>query len=152
MRVMFWKSGMDRKGPVNLPTRAVKNLVTGEMISNLEGVDWSTRNQCGFWEILFAVAPVGEVITAKHWPDTPSGGIFAEVIDSTVTQEEWDLAQEAAELAYHDADAPAQGLESWEKKDRFFLRLTYKLAKQIIPALTLEQFLNAAKDEWDLAR
>ena len=86
--VMYW-DGTTRRGPMPLPTTAQKRLDGRGTVSNLQGADWQTRNACGYYEAIGAVASDGMVITATAWPDVPTDGVFTQTIVSEITEAEY---------------------------------------------------------------
>ena len=146
--VMYY-DGKTRRGPIRLPRSAQRRLDGGGTVSNLYGADWPTRNACGYFVAVPAVADEGMVITETSWPDTPTDGVFTQTIIAQLTQAEYDAQQAAAVLAEHNATAPAGNLSTWSKREKCLLLITYKLAQQHWPSMTKQQFLNNVKSEWD---
>ena len=48
-----------------------------------------------------------------------------------------------------DKDSPDKGWANLSRKERFLIRVMYRLAKELHPALTLEQFKTQIRTEWD---
>ena len=132
-----------------VPKYAVRFLDGGGWISRLDSADWHTRNRCGYYEAVRAVADPGMVITGRAWPDEPTDGVFREQITAQITQAEHDAAQAAAEAAVHNSEAPGGDLATWSKREKCLLLITFKLAKEHWPSMTKEQFLNNVQAEWD---
>jgi len=141
--------GTTARGPMALPRDAQRRLDDGGTVSNLAGADWQTRNACGYYEAVRAVADDGMVITDSVWPPSPSNGVFRQVVVFEITQADYDAQQAAAALAEHDAAAPAGNLSTWSKREKCLLLITYKLAKLHAPNLTRPKFLTQVKAEWD---
>ena len=82
-----------------VPKYAVRFLDGGGWISRLDSADWHTRNRCGYYEAVRAVADPGMIITGRAWPDEPTDGVFREQITAQITQAEHDAAQAEAQEA-----------------------------------------------------
>jgi len=89
--------GATASGPIRLPSSAQPLLDGSGTVSNLYGSDWPTRNRCGYYEAIRAVADDGMVVVSTAWPDVPTDGVFRETITSQITQAEKDAATAAAE-------------------------------------------------------
>lgn len=98
---------------------------------------------------MYAVADMGYVITAQHWPATPTDGVFTEIIDTQITQAEYDQIQSDAAQAEHEAIAPDVSLESWSKMELFNLRMHFEIAKLANPSIDWPQFETFARARWD---
>ena len=51
-----------------------------------------------------------------------------------------------------DLMSPDKGFGSFTRREKFFLRCVWKLAKEHWPALTFEQFLDQLRSEWDASK
>lgn len=155
IQCMFY-DGTSKQGPMSLPTNARPILATGQMVSSLYAVDWDRRRACGYYPVIRAVASPDHVLISTAWADRPVDGVFEESVISEITQAEWDAQQQAADDAAddaaHEAGAPAGLLEGWTKPEKCLLRIAFKLAKEHWPTMTLEQFEESVRDEWDAVR
>ena len=141
--------GVTAKGLAILPHTAQRFLDGSGTVSNLYGADWPTRNRCGYYETVPAMADPGMVIMESAWPSEPTDGVFAQTIVSQITQAEYDAQIETAAQAEHDADTPGGTLAWWSKREKCLLLITYKLAQQHWPNMTKQAFLDNVKAEWD---
>ena len=113
----------------NTITKQVSETVPGGLY---EGIDYHGT-------------PPEDVAARAGWVDvTPE--IQAQ-IDAAAAQAAIDA--EAAAQAEHNASAPGANLESWSKREKCLLLITFKLAKQHWPTMTQKQFLDDVKEEWD---
>lgn len=97
--IVMRHDGQTSRGPMPLPRTAQARLDGGGTVSSLAGADWTTRNACGYFEAIEAIASTGMVITATAWPLAPSNGVFRQTIVEEITLAEYAARQKAAQMA-----------------------------------------------------
>lgn len=112
MQCMYY-DGKTRRGPVELPSHAIKTLIGGMEISNPRAATEAQINACGYYRVRLATVTPGMVISARSWPDTPNAsGVFVERIDEQIPEADYAARLEAERKAQVQAEAELQLAET----------------------------------------